>query len=68
MASFKNSRPFCVVDSIVTLFFLNEKNGENRHNFKLSLKGPLNKKSNLSHALHKIIKNAKNTFQSEIRL
>ncbi len=32
MASFKNSRTFCVLNSIVTLFFKIEKNGENKHN------------------------------------
>ncbi len=29
MASFKNSRTFCVLNSIVSLFFKIEENGEN---------------------------------------
>jgi hypothetical protein len=32
MASFKNSRTFCVLNSIVTLFLKIEKNGEKKHN------------------------------------
>ncbi len=33
MASFKNSQTFCVLNSIVILFFWTKKNAENKHNF-----------------------------------
>jgi hypothetical protein len=33
MASLKNSQAFCVLNSVVALFFQTKKNGENQHNF-----------------------------------